>query len=151
MATSTRSMRHSASSAKSSDSWCGEGRSIPGAYHRDREDIREGGTGGTEEAANSGKDWGPKEVAQLKMELRSNTPTRMIGHHLRRSPGAVQQKASSLGLSTKTTNKSPFGPEASVPALGEPRGRSSQNFSPPAGVGALANDRLVALASWTTQ
>jgi len=59
--------------------------------------------------ANSGKDWGPKEVAQLKMELRSNTPTRMIGHHLKRSPGAVQQKASSLGLSTKPTNKSPFG------------------------------------------
>ncbi len=25
------------------------------------------------------------------------------------SPGAVQQKASSLGLSTKPTNKSPFG------------------------------------------
>jgi hypothetical protein len=67
--------------------------------------------------ANSGKDWGPKEVAQLKMELRSNTPTRMIGHHLQRSPGAVQQKASSLGLSTKPTNKrAPSGPEASVPA-----------------------------------
>jgi hypothetical protein len=67
--------------------------------------------------ANSGKDWGPKEVAQLKKELRSNTPTRLMGHHLKRSPDAGQQKASSLGLSTKPTNKSPFG------TGGERRGR----------------------------
>jgi hypothetical protein len=29
--------------------------------------------------------------------------------HLKRTPGAVQQKANSLGLSTKPTNKSPYG------------------------------------------
>lgn len=78
-------------------------------YHQGREGIREGGTGGTEEASEQREGLGPKEVAQLKKELRSNTPTRLIGHHLKRSPGAVQQKASSLGLSTKPTNKSPFG------------------------------------------
>lgn len=59
--------------------------------------------------ANSGKDWTRGEVAQLKKELKSNTPTRLVGLHLKRTPGAVQQKANSLGLSTKPTNKSPYG------------------------------------------
>ncbi len=59
--------------------------------------------------ANSGKDWTRGEVAQLKKELKSNTPTRVVGLHLKRTPGAVRQKASSLGLSTKPTNKSPYG------------------------------------------
>ncbi|MGH9893950.1 MAG: hypothetical protein ACREA0_18590 [bacterium] len=57
--------------------------------------------------ANSGKDWTRGEVAQLKKELKSNTPTRVVGLHLKRIPSAVQQKANSLGLSTKPTNKSP--------------------------------------------
>jgi hypothetical protein len=59
--------------------------------------------------ANSGKDWTRGEVAQLKKEFKSNTPTRVVGLHLKRTPGAVQQKASSLGVSTKPTNKSPYG------------------------------------------
>jgi len=67
--------------------------------------------------ASSGKDWTRSEVAQLKKELKSNTPTRMVGLHLKRTPGAVQQKANSLGLSTKPTNKSPYG------AGGKRRGR----------------------------
>lgn len=58
--------------------------------------------------ANGGKDWTRGEVARLKKELRSNTPTRVVGLHLKRTPGAVQQKANSLGLSTKSTNKSPY-------------------------------------------
>lgn len=55
--------------------------------------------------ANGGKDWTRGQVAQLKKELRSNTPTREVGLHLKRTPGAVRQKANSLGLSTKPTNK----------------------------------------------
>lgn len=57
--------------------------------------------------ANSGKDWTRGDVAQLRRELKSKTPTRVIGLHLKRTPGAVRQKASSLGLSTKPTRKSP--------------------------------------------
>jgi hypothetical protein len=59
--------------------------------------------------ASSGKEWTRSDVAQLKKELKSNTPTPLVGLHLKRTPGAVQQKANSLGLSTKPTNKSPYG------------------------------------------
>lgn len=58
---------------------------------------------------NSGKDWSRAEVAQLRKEIRENTPTRVMGIHLKRSPTAVQQKANDLGLSTKPTNRSPYG------------------------------------------
>ena len=58
--------------------------------------------------ANSGKDWTRGEVAQLKKELKSNTPTRVVGLHLKRTPGAVRQKANSLGLSTRPTKRSRY-------------------------------------------
>jgi hypothetical protein len=59
--------------------------------------------------ANSGKSWTGGDVAKLKKEIRQNTPTRVMGIHLKRTPGAVQQKARELGLSTKPTNQSPYG------------------------------------------
>lgn len=59
--------------------------------------------------ANTGKSWTPKEVQQLQKEISQNTPTRVIGLKHGRSPGAVQQKANDLGLSTKPTNQSPYG------------------------------------------
>jgi hypothetical protein len=59
--------------------------------------------------ANSGKDWSNKDVAQLKKEIGQNTPTRVMGIHLNRSPEAVQQKANDLGLSTKPVNQRPYG------------------------------------------
>lgn len=58
---------------------------------------------------NSGKTWSKTEVAQLKEEVKGNTPTRVMGLHLGRSPVAVQSKANDLGLSTKPTNQSPYG------------------------------------------
>lgn len=80
--------------------------------------------------ATSGKDWGPKEVAQLKKELRSNTPTRLIGHHLKRSPGAVQQKEQPRTFH-EADEQEPLRDrrQASRP-LGQPRRRSSRRRRP---------------------
>jgi hypothetical protein len=58
---------------------------------------------------NSGKAWAQADVRQLKREIKENTPTRVMGLHLGRSPEAVQQKANNLGLSTKPTNQRPYG------------------------------------------
>ncbi|HEL5340015.1 TPA: hypothetical protein UOJ00_003012 [Stenotrophomonas maltophilia] len=57
---------------------------------------------------NHGKDWTPAEVKQLKTLAAENTPTRVIGLKLQRTPAAVQGKASSEGISLKPTNQSPY-------------------------------------------
>jgi hypothetical protein len=56
---------------------------------------------------NTGKAWTPSDVKQLKQLARGNTPTRVVGLKLGRTPAAVQSKASSLGVSLKPTNRSP--------------------------------------------
>ncbi len=56
---------------------------------------------------NSGKPWTPREVTELKKEIKQNTPTRVLGIKHGRMPEAVQSKANDLGLSTKPTNQSP--------------------------------------------
>lgn len=57
---------------------------------------------------NSGKTWTQAEIKQLKQEIKQNTPTRVMGLHLGRTPEAVQSKANDLDLSTKPTNQSPY-------------------------------------------
>jgi hypothetical protein len=59
--------------------------------------------------ARSGTAWTSAEVRQLRQELRQNTPTRVVGIKHARTSGAIQQKANDLGLSTKPTNRSPYG------------------------------------------
>ena len=61
------------------------------------------------EPSNHGKSWSDKDIAQLKREAAGNTPTRVLGLHLGRTPDAVQVKASEIGLSLKPTNQSPYG------------------------------------------
>jgi hypothetical protein len=56
-----------------------------------------------------GKDWTASDVKQLRQEVKHNTPTRVLGLHLGRTPGAVQNKANELGISLKPTNQSPYG------------------------------------------
>jgi hypothetical protein len=63
---------------------------------------------------NSGKQWKPAEVKQLKTEIKQNTPTRVLGLKHGRTPEAVQSKANDLGLSTKPTNQSPRGGADSI-------------------------------------
>lgn len=58
---------------------------------------------------NHGKPWTPSHVKQFKAEVKQNTPTRVLGLHLGRTPEAVQAKASELGVSLKPTNQSPYG------------------------------------------
>lgn len=58
---------------------------------------------------NQGKDWTSKDEAQLKKLIKEDTPTRVMGLKLGRTPAAVQQHANEQGLSTKPTNQSPYG------------------------------------------
>lgn len=57
---------------------------------------------------NSGKPWSPSDVEKLEELIEQNTPTRVIGLKLGRTPGAVYQKAGELGRSVKPTNQSPY-------------------------------------------
>lgn len=57
---------------------------------------------------NDGKNWTPGDLKQLKQLARENTPTRVMGLKLGRTPVAVQQKASQQGISLKPTNQSPY-------------------------------------------
>lgn len=57
--------------------------------------------------AKHGKAWTPADDKQLKQLIRENTPTRVMGLKLDRTPGAVQQHANDLGLSTKPVNQRP--------------------------------------------
>lgn len=57
---------------------------------------------------NHGKSWTPADIKQLKQLARENTPTRVAGLKLGRTPEAVQGKASELNLSLKPTNQSPY-------------------------------------------
>lgn len=57
---------------------------------------------------NSGKRWTSAEVSRLRQLAGQNTPTRVIGLKLGRTPTAVQSKASEQGISLKPTNQSPY-------------------------------------------
>jgi ABC-type Zn uptake system ZnuABC Zn-binding protein ZnuA len=57
---------------------------------------------------NHGKDWTASDVQQLKQLAKGNTPTRVIGLEIGRTPDAVKQKASSVGISLKPTNQAPY-------------------------------------------
>jgi hypothetical protein len=59
--------------------------------------------------ANQGKPWSSSDIALLRKEIKQNTPTRVLGIHLKRTPIAVQAKANALGLSLKPNNRSPYG------------------------------------------
>jgi hypothetical protein len=57
---------------------------------------------------NHGKSWTPAETRQLRQLAKQNTPTRVAGLRLGRTPAAVQSKAGELGVSLKPTNQSPY-------------------------------------------
>lgn len=58
---------------------------------------------------NKNKHWSREQVQDLKQMARENTPTRVMGLKLGRTPEAVQSKASDLGVSLKPTNQRPYG------------------------------------------
>jgi hypothetical protein len=57
--------------------------------------------------SNHGKPWSTSDNQQLRRLIAENTPTRVMGLKLGRTPEAVQQHANGLGLSTKPVNQSP--------------------------------------------
>ncbi len=50
---------------------------------------------------NHRQSWTRQDVRELKQLSRQNTPTRVVGLKLGRTPAAVQSKASDIGLSLK--------------------------------------------------
>jgi len=68
-------------------------------------------SGNTKSTRNSGKEWKQIDVKQLKQLADENTPTRVIGLKLGRTPAAVQAKASNAGISLKPTNQAPNRPK----------------------------------------
>jgi len=62
----------------------------------------------TKDPKNHGKDWTSSDVQQLKQLAKGNTPTRVAALKLQRTPAAVQQKASSEGISLKPPNQAPY-------------------------------------------
>ena len=57
---------------------------------------------------NHGKAWTKTQTQQLKKLVNENTPTRVIGLKLQRTPEAIYSKASQEGVSLKPTNQSPY-------------------------------------------
>ena len=57
---------------------------------------------------NHGKPWTGTDVKALTDLAKGNTPTRVIGLMLGRTPDSVQGKASAEGVSLKPTNQSPY-------------------------------------------
>lgn len=57
---------------------------------------------------NSGTPWTPTANSQLRTLARQNTPTRVIGLKLGRTPEAVRTQASKEGVSLKPTNQAPY-------------------------------------------
>lgn len=58
---------------------------------------------------NTGKQWTSSDVKELRQMAKENTPTRVMGLKLGRTPAAVQSKAIEKGISLKPTNQSPYG------------------------------------------
>jgi hypothetical protein len=54
---------------------------------------------------NAGKDWTPKDIVTLKSLAREETPMRVIGWMLGRSPKAVRSKAASVGVALKFSDR----------------------------------------------
>ena len=57
---------------------------------------------------NHGKPWTKSDERKLNKLAKENTPTRVAGLKLERTPDAIYSKASELGISLKPTNQSPY-------------------------------------------
>jgi hypothetical protein len=57
---------------------------------------------------NTGKNWASTDDSQLRKLANQNTPTRVIGLKLGRTPAAVYSRASEKGISLAPTNQSPY-------------------------------------------
>jgi hypothetical protein len=53
------------------------------------------------------REWSTSDVRQLKALARERTPAKKIARQLRRTEGAVRQKAFAMGTSLRSGKKSP--------------------------------------------
>jgi hypothetical protein len=51
------------------------------------------------------REWSSSDVRELKTLARQKTPARMIGRKLKRTEGAVRQKAFAMGLSLRAQRR----------------------------------------------
>ena len=58
---------------------------------------------------NQGKPWTATDVRTLEKLADGNTPTRVIGLKMGRTPEAIYSKASAEDISLSPTNQSPYG------------------------------------------
>lgn len=61
------------------------------------------------EPAKSGQPWTKQDDQMLQQLANENTPTRVMGIKLQRTPAAVSSHASAKGISLKPTNQRPYG------------------------------------------
>jgi hypothetical protein len=57
---------------------------------------------------NHRKSWSSNQVRELRSLAKGNTPTRVIGLKMGRTPMAIRAKAAHEGISLKPTNQSPY-------------------------------------------
>ncbi len=60
-------------------------------------------------AKNDYKRWESEKISKLRNLARRNTPTRVLGIKLGRTPEAIQSKASEQGISLNPHNRPPYG------------------------------------------
>ena len=60
------------------------------------------------EPENHGKHWTQSEIHKLEKLADQNTPTRVIGIKIGRTPDAIYKKASEEGIPLKPNNQSPY-------------------------------------------
>ena len=60
----------------------------------------------TKATRNIGKTWTKEDLSQLRELVKENTPLRIIGIKLGRSPNGIRAKASEKGISLRRTNQS---------------------------------------------
>lgn len=58
---------------------------------------------------NHGKPWSKADIARLEQLAEQNTPTRVIGLKLGRTPDAIYNAASENDVSLSPTNQRPYG------------------------------------------
>lgn len=59
--------------------------------------------------SNHGKSWTPADNKQLRELAKGNTPTRVIGLKMGRTPDAIYNHAAEKGISLDPPNQRPYG------------------------------------------
>ena len=63
----------------------------------------------TKSTRNTGNAWSTEDDRELRLLVRGNTPTRVIGLKLGRTESSIRSRARRLGISLRPANQSPYG------------------------------------------